>query len=184
MWWKLYNPSAQLNVDSFAVIVSELTVSPVRVLRPSQCLKLATSSFMSIPPWLIPPALRPDSKQGLGQPLQTQTRQGWSHSEPHVTGSSLTRSPCCPKNQFSFLQGAVQQTDLEKGWEGNINKDKEGGCLAGKSKMTRRTKWITKGIRESGRKEERRKIRSRWVKMRGTSLKTCKWSINHIEYRV
>lgn len=67
-----------------------------------------------LPSWLVPPALRPDGEQGLGQPLQAQAGQGRSHGEPHVTGPGLTRRPGCLENQLSLLQGAVQQTDLQE----------------------------------------------------------------------
>lgn len=69
---------------------------------------------MLVPSCLVPPALRPDGEQGLGQPLQAQTGEGRSHGEPHVTGPGLTRRQGCLKHQRSLLQGAVQQTDLEE----------------------------------------------------------------------
>ena len=65
-----------------------------------------------LPSWLVPPALRPDGEQGLGQPLQAQARQSRSHGEPHVTGPGLTRRPGCPEHQLGLLQGAVEQTHL------------------------------------------------------------------------
>lgn len=86
--------------------------SPVSVPQPANP---SSPPALLLPPWLVPPALRPDGEQGLGQPLQAQTGQGRSHGEPHVTGPGLTRRPGCLENQLGLLQGAVQQTDLEKG---------------------------------------------------------------------
>lgn len=95
--------------------------------------KLHTVYRLLIPSWLVPPALRPDGEQGLGQPLQAQARQGGSHGEPHVTGPGLSRRPGCPENQFSLLQGTIEQTDLmederkrESVKEWKLGRNKEG----------------------------------------------------------
>lgn len=65
-----------------------------------------------VPARLVPPSLRPDGEQGLGQPLQTQPGQRRAHGEPHVTGARLTRRPGRAKHKLRLLQGAVQQTHL------------------------------------------------------------------------
>lgn len=95
-----------------------------------------------LPPRLVPPALRPDGEQGLGQPLQAQTRQSRSHRKPHVAGPSLTRSPGCPEHQLSLLQGAVEQTDLRRGG---------GRRRRGKRRRGRR---VEEGKRKEGSEEE------------------------------
>lgn len=82
--------------------------------------------MFALPAWLVPPALRPDGKQDLGQTFQAQAREGGSHGKPHVTGSSLTCCPGCSENQLGLLQGAIQQTDLER-----ENKQEVGGLKKG-----------------------------------------------------
>lgn len=75
-----------------------------------------------VPARLVPPPLRPDGEQGLGQTLQAQTGQSRPHGEPHVTGPGLSRRPRRPENQLGLLQGAVQQTHLREQEE-----EKKGG---------------------------------------------------------
>lgn len=82
--------------------------------------------MLVLPPWFVPPALRSDGEQDLGQTFQAQASEGGSNGKPHVTGSGLTRCPGCSENQLGLLQGAIQQTDLE--WE---NKQEVGGLEKG-----------------------------------------------------
>lgn len=134
--WLNNKPQKSFTANFKLITICNTTVLQVLNiwLRPSlspttrEPLKSENPPFLSIPPWLIPPPLWPDGEQGLGQPFQTQTRQGRSHGEPHVTRPSLTCCPCCSKNQLCFLQGAVQQTDLKEKNKNRINKDEKGEC--------------------------------------------------------